>query len=334
MMRAIVFALLGLVALVCPAQAQFVQGGLQFLPNSSACPYGDAGCLAAPAGTFLNTSAYTTFNTDGALAQSGQTYTSAAFSGSIASSLLTISGIPAGGAATGTWAKGDMTIPGPTGLTLPAGLLIYDSTLSTPEVVGIVSTYNSGTGSIGLLLPAIAASSGSTDALSWKVISSGSETIQGTGIHAGVYISSLGTGTGGNGTYHLADASGLSVSGSMTALRRPATDEPAIDYAVGPTSSTFCDPDQNNTPHCTLDPHCTWSITGGALAYAAPNLTCNSTASLVQDVNFGPITSGSFENHGSTRLFINGTTTPLTINDNYFIADALLVCNCISVDDI
>ena len=243
------------ILLVFLAHAAHAQSILSLNPSfiNAACPYGDAGCLAAPAGTFQNTAAYTTTNTDGALAQSGQTYTSAAFTGAISGGVLTISGVPAGGSATGSWAAGAMTIPGPTGLTLPAGLLIYDSTIATPEVVGIVSTYNSGTGAIGLLMPTYVASSGSADALSWKVISSGSETIQGSGVPAGVYVSSLGGGSGGNGTYNLANASGLSVSGTFTALRRPATDEPGIDYAIDTTSSSFCDPDQNNTPHCTLD---------------------------------------------------------------------------------
>jgi hypothetical protein len=60
------------------------------------------------------------------------------------------------------------------------------------------------------------------------------DTIIGAGVLAGVHVASFGTGTGGNGTYNLANASGLTVGAeTMNGVRRPPWNVAGVDYPVG-----------------------------------------------------------------------------------------------------
>ncbi len=67
-----------------------------------------------------------------------------------------------------------------------------------------------------------------------RTVIAASDTIIGAGVPAGVHVASFGTGTGGNGTYNLANATGLTVgSETMNGLRRPPWNVAGVDYPVG-----------------------------------------------------------------------------------------------------
>lgn len=86
------------------------------------------------------------------------------------------------------------------------------------------------TASISAGIANLSACSGGTIKVPYTVVMAG--------VPAGVYISSLGTGSGGDGTYNLANAGSLSASGTAQLLRRDNVDLPAVEYAVGSISGT------------------------------------------------------------------------------------------------
>jgi len=69
-------------------------------------------------------------------------------------------------------------------------------------------------------------------------------------IPAGVFVSSLGTGTGGNGTYNLANAAGVSSTGTMNALRRPPWNVAGVDYPVGINNGVTLKDPATTLPAC------------------------------------------------------------------------------------
>lgn len=139
------------------------------VPPPLVCPYADTaqtdGCAGAPQPSAF-TVQHSDFFTSYAL-NSGQSYTGAAFTGSISGGVLTVSG------ASGT-------------------------------------------------------------------VIAGQDTILGAGVPPGVHVSTFGTGTGGNGTYNLANAGGLAAKGAMNGLRRPPWNVAGVDYPVGIAAYPDC----------------------------------------------------------------------------------------------
>ena len=114
-------------------------------------------------------------------------------------------------------------------------------------------------------------------------------------IPAGVYVSSFAGGSGGNGTYNLANATGVSTSGTAHALRRPPWDEVCIDYACGANNATATvDPTTSVPTGCSYRP--TSGPNGG------PQIYCLNTSNLV-------ILNYDFTLHGCIQLDIVGSST-------------------------
>ena len=212
------------------------------------CPYGynlGDGCPQAPPNGSWQQANYFTSYAPG----SGQIYTSPIPSGAISGGVLTISGVPASTAATAAWAAKATSIQVPSGLTLAAGLIVYDQNRGTN--LGTIASYSGTTLTFNFPYLRVASAT-STDTLVFKAIATGSETIQGAGIPPGVFVSSNGSGSGGNGTYNLTNAGGLTIgSESMTAVRRPPWNMCGIDYGCGAYATSFADPATASIPGCT-----------------------------------------------------------------------------------
>lgn len=130
--------------------------------------------------------------------------------------------------------------------------MIYAS-LPGPANVGDLVTYDPLTGALNSIAPttaftgAIAAGGASTpDVLTVSAVSSGvltvGQEIRGTGIPAGTYILSLGTGRGYTGTYNLSSINTLTVSSSaMTATNQP-TAAFSVTGSIAPGSTPASDP--------------------------------------------------------------------------------------------
>ncbi len=143
-------------------------------------------------------------------------------------------------------------------------------------------------------------------------------TLLGAGIPAGVYVSSFGTGTGGNGTYNLANASGLSFSGSANALYRPWWNVAGVDYGVGITTpvASHLDPATHAPSFCAY--HATGFFFGGG-----PYLDCTaSTPSTMTNLNLSGNSLTGFGHECVGIELENASTAAITLDNLYFENDA------------
>jgi hypothetical protein len=305
-----ILALLALVLIAFPAHAQMGIGA-----PTATCPMGynnGDGCPQAMQAQLQYPNLLTT------AAQSGEVFTTNAFAGAISGGVLTVSGVPANTAATASWAVNAASIQIPSGLTIPAGLMVYDTSITGGQVLGAVKSYSGTT--LTFAVPLNYASHGTTDTLVFEEIL-GAEVLSGSCLNApNIHVSSNGTGTGGNGTYNLANAGSLSTSCSMTAMRRPWFNVAGVDYPIGnltPVSQMHDPANCASVPSCSS--WCTYAAVGG---FGAPVLTCHpsSVANFVMTgFNFGP-TGG----HGCTALYNNGTNpvgSSILVTDNNFDND-------------
>ena len=286
------------------------------------CPYGYTlgdGCPQADARAQV---IYPTLLTDAP--QSTQTYVSAPFTGTVSGGTLTISSTPpTATAATASWIGGGYItkISVPSGLVgIVPGLIIKDTTIGMN--IGQVISYS---GTTITTPPLYYASGGSTDSLSFIYISTGTETLSGTGIPAGVHLAGGfgGSGTGGAGTYPL-DAnrtSGLSASGTFTAIRRAPWNVAGLDFPVGNITPVGS---MNDPANCSgissCSSWCSYNATGSD--NGNPRLNCTiaaATTYALTQFNFGPVGG-----HGCTGVAIFGTNPGAYVKviDNNFDNDA------------